>query len=76
MAITAPTPMIMPKSVKKVRSLLEIMPSRAILIDSLNMKSPSFVAYQLAVAHYQNTLRLLGNIGLMGNHNHGFALLI
>ena len=37
MAITAPTPIIMPKSVKKVRSLLVSIPSSAILMDSLNI---------------------------------------
>ena len=36
-AITAPTPMMMPSRVKKVRSLLETIPSKAILMDSFSI---------------------------------------
>ena len=78
MAITAPTPIMMPSMVRKVRILLASMPSKAIFTHSLNndLASSLFLFCQPTIPHHQDPLGHGRQFRFMGDHDHRFPFLV
>src|ERR1041385_1607411 len=85
-AITAPTPMMMPSMVRKERSLFLAKARRAIRHAMINMRSPpASVSRNPTLARIRNEqtiakddppLGILRDVGLMGNQDDGDAFLL
>src|SRR5262245_35666696 len=76
-AITEETPIRIPSTVRKERSLLARSDANAMRTASENgMSGPPLVALDLAVADVDRPVRVLGDVALVGDDDDGVAVLV